>query len=459
MKRTILFLFVVAFPLIAFLQTASVSGVATGAEGQRIRILSPEDFISGKMLVLASSEIDEQGKFFLKCELAETRRAFIDINYQRAEIFLEPGMEYQLELSYTLEEQLKLYFDREPIPYEILLADDDELNQQLWTFNIMYNRFIKDNFNRIYIVRDKELVRNFKKRVDSIFQGSTNEYLSSYIRYKFADIEQFARIKSKDSIAKEYFVKNPVLYQQVEYTYLFNEFFQQFLLTSPRLITISDLIIAVNDYADVSLLDQALIKTGYLDDKQLRELVLIHSLVEIHASANFRKPQVIKMFKDVEANSNFPFHKKIVQNILSTFNKLATGTPAPNITMMSIGGFEFELKNLRSKPVLLMFFNSGQKITETYFDELAEIQNKFSAGLELISISMDNDPTAYLPLANSGKYSWTFAHYGNNPDVYDRYDIRDLPLFVLIDVEGNIARYPAPHPGAKLDGEILRVIH
>lgn len=445
--------------VLSYADSTSIAGTAHGAEGQMIRLMAEEDFISQKTVVLTQSRVDAYGNFLLTYNAEETFRAYLDINYQRTDIFLVPGKTYALQITFSPEEQMRSYYERQPLPYKFQDAPEDDLNMLLSTFNRLYNQFVTDNFNRIYVVRDKDLVHEFRMKIDSIFVSVDNSYFNECVRYRFAGLEQLARIKSKRTIALEYFAGNHILYNNIEYTYFFNEFFGQLLLTSPGLITISDLIIAVNDKEDPDILHNALLKTGYLDDERLRELVLLLNLRDIYGSAGFYNDRVIDMINRIGAGSKYPHHQKIVKNIEDEMNKLAAGSPAPNLKLTSIGGYDFQLKNIRSKPVLLMFFHSGQKITTTYLDELAEIYEKFKAGLEVISISMDQDPMAYLPLANSGKYGWSFAHYGNKPAVFDLYNIRDLPLFVLINADGNISMYPAPPPGEQLERGIMKVIH
>jgi hypothetical protein len=346
-----------------------------------------------------------------------------------------------------------------PVPYKLINTPAADINKRISSFDALYNQFVMDNFNRIYVVRDRALVRDFRLKVDSIFDSSDNQYFEDYIKYKFAGLEQLARIKSKRTIAKEYFENNPILYKNLEYTFFFTDFFGQILLTSPSLITMSDVILAVNINDDLQALDSALQKTGYLDNDRLRELVLLLNLRDIYGNGSFYPDKVMTLIDHLGSQSQYEEHQMIANNLFDEFTKLIPGSQAPNLKLTSIGGYDFQLKDLRSKPTLLMFFQTGQKITTTYLDELAEVHQKFKAGLEVICISVDQDPLKYLPLANSGRYGWSFAHYGNRPEVFDLYDIKDLPLFVLINVEGNIAMYPAPPPGEDLEKGIRKVIH
>lgn len=459
MRKYTLLLFLLIFPAILYAQTTTVSGIVYGGSGQVIRLIAYEDFISQKVITLGSVEIGKDSSFSLEFDMKETRQAFLDINYQRSEIFVKPGESYQLEVKYDEADQLVSYFDQRDLAYRFVNSDSTELNRLIWKFNGIYNRFIDENFDQIYVVHDKSRVNGFREELAARFADIDDGYFRDYISYKLADVEQFARLKSKTGLGDAYFKGKPVLYNNVEYTFFFNEFFEKFLVTSPSVITISDLIIAVNDEASIEAIDTAIAKLPYLKEDNFRELVMIHGLKGLAYNGTFKKPAVLKMIREIGTNTIDPMHKKICDNLLVTITRLTPGHPAPDLNLISIAGMDFKLKNIKGKPILLNFFRSAQPGTQASFDQLAELFNVYRSGLEVISISIDNDPKAYLKLANSGNYQWTFAHFGNDPNIYDLYNIRSLPLYVLIDVEGNIVACPAPPPGDKLERAVIKVIH
>jgi len=459
MKNYLLFFILIIIPTIVFNQSTSISGAVIGAEGQSIRLLAYDDFISKKLITLDKEKIGADGKFDLSFDIEETRMAFLDVNYQRTEIFVEAGKSYDLNVNYDGENQLGSYFDRKGLLIELNGTDPNELNQLIWKFNSMYNKFVMENFDHIYKVRDISRITAFRNEVKAAFPDVESGYFMDYVSYKLADVEQYARLKGKVLLANDYFTEKKVLYENVEYTFFFNEYFDKFLITSPSIITISDLIIAVNDNADHCAIDDALAKQSYLEDDNFRELVLLHGLRGLYYNGTYKKPQLLKMIANIGETTEDPMHRKIANNLLETLPFLSPGSPAPDIQLTGIAGQKFRLKSIKGKVILLTFFRSGQEGTANSFDRLTELFNLYSAGLEIISVSMDNAPMDYLTIANSGNYYWTFAHYANNPEIYDLYNIKDLPLYVLIDVEGNIAAYPAPPPGDKLERLVMKVIH
>ena len=459
MKRILLLVISLYFPLIAFTQAINISGTVSGADGQTIRMIAHDDFISKKIITLDKCAIGNDGSFELNFAIRETIIGYLDINYQRAEIFLEPDSSYVLEISYDKENQLASYFDRQGMLYNLVEPEGIELNRRIWQFNEMYNTFVMINFDKIYKLRERNPIIDFRNEIRSAFPDTDSGYFADYVTYKLADIEQYARLKGRNTLAGDYFTGKPVLKENVEYIFFFEQFFEKYLITSPEIITISDLIVAVNDNADKQFIMDALAKETYLKEKNFRELVLLHGLRSLYFDATFERPQLLRMMEDISKTTSNPVHRKIALNLLTTLTALNPGTPAPDLQLTGIAGQKFNLRNITGKPILLNFFRSGQQGTANAFDRLSELYNLYNAGLEIISVSMDHNASDYLELANSGNYYWTFAHYGNDPLVYDKYNIRDMPLYILIDVEGNIYSCPAPSPGDALEKLILKVIH
>lgn len=459
MKKVLFLLAAIIIPGIIFAQKTIVSGKVSGGNGQLIRLMAYDDFISKKIISLGECTVSDEGQFKIEFDLQETIGAFLDINHMRAELFLEPGKTYELEIIYDAANRLESYFDRQGLEYSFMNENPDELNRRIWKFNEMYNKFVMENFEHIVKLHDKGRVSDFQDEVEREFNDIEHPYLNDYITYKFADIYQFARLKGRITLAEEYFTGKEVLYNNVEYTFFFEEFFEKYMTTNPDVITISDLIIAVNEEGSLPMINDALAQVPYLQDEGFRELVLIHSLRGLYFNGTYKKPKVLELIKEINKSTGDPMHKKITANLIESLGRLATGSPAPDLLLTSIGGQEFHLGNLKGKPILLNFFYSTRRDTQNNFDILAELYNYYRSGLEIISISMDDDPEAYKSLANSGGYHWTFAHYGNDPGVLDAYNIRNLPLYVLLDAEGNIAMYPAPPPGPELETAVMKVIH
>ena len=55
-------------------------------------------------------------------------------------------------------------------------------------------------------------------------------------------------------------------------------------------------------------------------------------------------------------------------------------------------------------------------------------------------------------------YVWTFVNIGDQSEVLKDYDVRTYPLFVLIDKEGRIFKYPAGQPSSGLEADLQKIL-
>ena len=55
-------------------------------------------------------------------------------------------------------------------------------------------------------------------------------------------------------------------------------------------------------------------------------------------------------------------------------------------------------------------------------------------------------------------YTWIFLNTGDQWEVLKDYDVRSYPLFVLIDKDGKIFKYPADVPGKGLEADLQKLL-
>ena len=48
------------------------------------------------------------------------------------------------------------------------------------------------------------------------------------------------------------------------------------------------------------------------------------------------------------------------------------------------------------------------------------------------------------------QYEWTFLYHGNSESLKDKYEVRAIPLYYLIDPSGNFMRSPAKRPSENI---------
>ncbi len=122
---------------------------------------------------------------------------------------------------------------------------------------------------------------------------------------------------------------------------------------------------------------------------------------------------------------------------------LAYGMPAPDITMSDKDGSPLTLSSMKGKVVLVDFWASWCKPCRAENPFVVSVYNKYKdKGLDIFSVSLDQDKTAWLKAIQSDKLSWKnhvcdFKMWQS--PVVAQYGFTGIPFAVLLDKEGNIA--------------------
>ena len=113
---------------------------------------------------------------------------------------------------------------------------------------------------------------------------------------------------------------------------------------------------------------------------------------------------------------------------------------APDFTLNDLNGSPFTLSQTKGKVVMLDFWATWCPPCRMSIPELKKLHGEYaSKGLELVSISLDDKiETVRNAVAAEGiKHRQLFAGESNAPALYA---VRGIPMFVLIDKQGNVVR-------------------
>lgn len=416
-----------------------------------IRLIGMEDLVSMLETTLDSDTIAADGSFRLKTSSGGVRYGFIDIGMQRAEIYLVPGGETVVELTYQEVEQ-RSFYDRQPLAVKVL---SEGMNRDTRNLNEYYNHFILDHFEEIYRGRKTFLVDTLEARLERMFPDPPNEYFRNYLRYKIATAEQFAGKRSRKALAEKYLLDRPILYDNVEYNYFFNEIFEKYLLTGSKAVNVAVIMEMLDKGLPADAFIDRIVNDPLLKDPALAEYFLLGSLKELYYNPDFEHEDILRVLTELEQGSRWPQHRKIASNIAEKVLRLAKGTPAPRFTLLSTAGREISLEDLRGKYVYLFFFRSDDPVSTHEMELLYEEMKDYGPDLAVVGISVDRNRDKLQQGTAVKNDDFILLHYGGDVELLEDYDAATVPLFLLLDKEGRILKYPAPWPGENA-GELLR---
>jgi peroxiredoxin len=463
MNKIKLFLLLLFFPILTFSQVTKIIGSAPGAEGKTIRLSTPADLITFVEKPLRQAVIDSTGQFVISTELHSPRYAFLSIDFHKAELFIEPGKTYNIKLapmSYAIVSDMNPLIQSQNLQLQFASLDEEDLNFLIQQFSVLYNNFLLENFNALYRDRNKAKLDTFRITVTTSFLNTRNSYFANYVKYKMASLEQLAQVLSKNQIAKKYFMDAPILYDNTEYMDFFNQFFSKYLTVTSKEVKYKDLpkiISTANSYPN---LIKILGEDTVLRKMQLRELVLLKGLMEMFDVQGYDQESILSLLRTISKDSKYNENKTVAEDMIRFLTKLRVGTPAPQFTLIDRNQKKVSLKDFLGKPVVLNFWTTYCTGCLTEMDLIKPLYDKYKDKVSFISISTDQYFVKMLFFINLKRdFVWTFLHLGDQLELLKDYDVRTYPLFVIIDKNGNIYKYPADMPSSGLDATLDKLVN
>jgi len=461
--KTFLPIILYLFPFLLAAQVTKITGTAPGAEGKKIEVITTSDLITGLEKTLAQATVDSTASFTLSLSTGKTIAAFLAIDFHRAELFLEPGISYNISIApLDYNEMLELNPFEESQSLELTLrgSKPGDLNGMIQEFNTGYNKFVLENFNYLYRDKDKARLDTFRVTTARKFPDARKSYFTDYVKYKLGSLEQVANVMGKSPMVKKYFSDSPILYDNVEYMDFFKEFFSKYITTTSRLLKFLNYPAMLNGPNSYPALMKALEADTLLRKPQLRELVLLRNLMEMYDDPVYKKESIQNTLAGIAKDSKFAENKLIAEDLIKYLTRLRQGSMAPGFTLQDRYRKKVSLSDFKGKPVLLGFWTTYCQSCLSEMEFLKPMFDKYHDRMVFISISADKEFMKMLFFLNLKKdFTWTFLHLGDEIGLLREYDVRSFPLFVLIDSQGKIVKYPADLPDSGLESSLDKLLN
>lgn len=443
-------------------QQTILSGSAPGAERKGITVTIYDDLISMREIPLAEGQVDPTGSFRFELDIKEVTRIILAIDFHKAEMFLEPGKTYAISIDpiyYEDYTEVNPFIQSQNLTIRFPEEGKTELNIAIGRFNSLFSGFLMANFNALYRDRNRAVLDTFRLSLNREFDGYTHPYFLDYVRYNLASLEQLTRYYSPARIGYLYFTSGPVLYNNLEYMEFFNNHFTKYLTATSEELRRLDYHALMKSQDPYQSVMKALAADSLLKPLQLRELVLLKGLSEMFNSAEFNQEDILKLFRQIATKSKYERNKVVAVNLEYMLTRLKPGTPAPAFSLMNRTQQTSSLSDYLGKPVVLNFWTTYCEGCLFEMDLIRPMYDKYREQVHFVSISADKYFSKMLYFVNlKPDFVWEFLNTGEHSDVLRDYDVRSYPLFVLIDKEGRIVKYPAELPSSGLEIELQKLL-
>ena len=454
MRRNIIPVLSCIFLLIAVLwpyktifpQETILRGRAEGMPEKLVRLIVYVDQFSKLEHTVASTYTDSQGNFEMRTELPETTFAYLALQLKKGEFYLKPGATYTFHIPYDTAVRRGSVFDELPLGFTFE-ATDGGLNRMIGEFNASYNQFILSNTNRIYRSRDKQLVSDFARSLQDKYSEAGQDYLREYMKYTIASLEWVSKIKDEQEIIENYFsTGDPILYQNIQYTSFFSEFFKA-MFGSTHLFSYDEMTAAINSEKGYERVDQLLKRSGKLaENEELRQLVAMVLIAKKYYSPDSKKYKVLAIFEELKNNSRFEMIRHIAGDYPKKLTHLDYGSPAPLFRLPDASGAAISLSLYKGQFVLLNFNRADCPVCLHYMSELDALSKEFKGDLQIISLVEESGFREMAEFMEEREYEWPVLNIGKHILTLEDYNVRAFPAYIIINPDNTIATANAPFP-------------
>jgi len=186
---------------------------------------------------------------------------------------------------------------------------------------------------------------------------------------------------------------------------------------------------------------------SFISDQTLRDFFKHSSTIE---TVQWSSLEIAKNLADhYIANAKTAVYRDIVEKALAKRMLLAPGQPAPGFTLTDINGVTYSLSDFKGQLVYIDFWATWCGPCRRQLPYLMKMKDAYEGKpIAIVAISLDDDKNAWENMVRNDNMKGYQLHADKAwlSDAAQKYQVRGIPTFVLIDAEGNIIEYPAPRP-------------
>jgi peroxiredoxin len=440
-----------------------VGGLAPGYAGEEIIFYSWTDQISFTEVELFRVKVDENNRFSEEVELDKgPLYIFTHAGANFLYMLIEPDSDYELVLPGKTEksswEKLNPYFDGIPTHIAVINHDSTGLNAIVSGFDNLYEPLFGEPLIELTRTRDTIFLDSLQAEFDSRFGGFDHPYFNDYRRYKMALFRIMARFESVRHLSNNYFLSEPVLYDNIAYMELFNQVYNKYFQFFSRTATGKRIFDDINKNRSLHLLKETLSTDPVLGEKRLLEMVILKGLHDAFYGSDFSRSSLLVVLDSLQATTAYEEHALIAGHIREKVTKLLAGFTPPDFELKNSRGETVTLSDYLGYYVYLNFCTAANYSCLSEYDILSRINDNHGAYLKVVTIFIDESYQAMLEFLSKNDYDWDFLYYGDQPAILKDYNIRMFPGYYLVDRDGTLLMSPAPSPADNFETYLLRTM-
>ncbi|MDR1847863.1 MAG: 4Fe-4S dicluster domain-containing protein [Bacteroidales bacterium] len=460
-KFLLLWLVMLLLSVNLFAQNVTIKGKGIGIGGKSVRLYVTADPVSNLEVEAGLCNVAiEDSLFSFKLTLSCITPLNIKIDNYQYSFLAQPGKIYDLYIhpfNYNIADSLNFYFNKFILPIEIL-SDSTELNKQIAIFDEAFENFVASHTTRLMNKSSRGLRDSLSVFTSRFVQDSNDtSYFATYVRYETAQLLYSLGLRNRDKMKAQLFADKPILYDNIGYMDCFNLVFENYIALGNKRMppTTVERWLANGQYEPMI---DSLGLDSVLKNEVFRELVFLKGMKDAFFTRGINWNDVIKMIDIFSTKTKFEKHKDIAKNLKISLQKVSFGLEIEDFALSNADGEKTTIRSFfKDKPTILCFMKVKDVICRRELETIHLLYNKLKDSVNIVVICFDPSLDALYNFVKNNKvgsrYTFPFMHFNFNWNMFDLFNIRDFPMFVLVDASGRIIESSLPNP-SDMEGSV-----
>ena len=423
----------------------TIKGNASDYAGYIIELYQLADPFSEVKNIVSSFQINADGSFQTEIQLNETTFCQADFDAWQAEIYMEPGKNYNLvfpPLNKVSDLQKRNpFFNAETVSFGLIDAPEDDINRMIQAFEQIYTEQENYFFNKIYLAKSQSAVDSLENIMEQKFPVSDNRYFEDYKFYRLGSVEYALHQGRNDSFVETYFVKRGANLQLQPYKQLFEQLFTNYFSVIGNSIG-SETFKRMVGQADLNGIETYFISTKNWS-QELTHLVILGSINDAFYQGQFGENSLLRLLDKIIQSSWPKSEQQIASALKEKLTYLLPNSIAPQLSYTDFDGKKHTLSELAGKYVYLHFTSVSNPICRQHLDYIKSNMQSILQNVTFVHLIPESEMSKKELIMQQ---DWPGNFYIVSESETDTYKVKTYPSAYLISPEGTLILSPAQNP-------------
>jgi len=448
LKKIVILFYVLMLSVVVNAQNkAVITGYAPQFVGEKVALYIFSDYVTQTRVKIGEAIVEQDSLFKIENPIQQTVKAIIEISNTESELYLQKNTSYNIE--YYKPKNQAVSFVNQQVQIMFFGLDSTDVNYRILEYNNWFDTYIYYRQKQIIKHGFLSVLDTFKVYAYEQYKNVNDPYFINFVRYNIANME-LSKInrKNKDSKQKaymEYIRPYPIYTQNDQFMeYIKGYYPKDFESFSPHMK--SSVFLAIGKSSPTRLM-RALGKDPLLEKKELRELIMVNMLGNSYYKRGYNRANLITILDSVRVFSKYKTNSITAKNMLVYLTKLESGYPAPEINIEIATNEYLNWGNFKGRYIYVNFFANWNQTSLNEMKVIRELELKYGGDIEFVSFSVDKTKAEFDEFVKTNpNYKWNLVFLGEDHELLERFNVKTIPAYYLIDQKGFMAQSPALSP-------------